>query len=174
MDKYCYNGLLWLAQGEDVNIYDAESGDLLVEDFTLTERKDTIELPMGFQWITNSPYYFEHQNTGVQFGGRTYYKSNNIPCYGAAIYRSDGWTAVAYVALDPNGVVGGGNYGPTGSYGPIQYMGLDWYMSGPGSALYGDQRSSANVALEVSYPVDQNGASCTAASLALLQKIYES
>ncbi len=45
MDKYCYNGLLWLAQGEDVNIYDAESGDLLVEDFTLTERKDEIELP---------------------------------------------------------------------------------------------------------------------------------
>ena len=45
MDKYCYKGLLWFAQGEDVNIYDAESGDLLVEDFALTERKDTIELP---------------------------------------------------------------------------------------------------------------------------------
>lgn len=65
MDKYCYNGLLWLAQGEDVNIYDAESGDLLVEDFTLTERKDTIELPLRFKYsdgtftVTNTSTWVE-------------------------------------------------------------------------------------------------------------------
>lgn len=45
MDKYCYNGLLWFSQGEDVNIYNVESGNLLINNFSLTERKDTIELP---------------------------------------------------------------------------------------------------------------------------------
>ena len=42
-DKYCYHGLFWFDQGEDVKIFDADSGDELIE-YTLSERKDEIEL----------------------------------------------------------------------------------------------------------------------------------
>lgn len=44
-DKYCYYGLLWFGQGEDVKIFDSDSGKELLE-HTLSERKDEIELPI--------------------------------------------------------------------------------------------------------------------------------
>lgn len=43
-DKYCYHSLLWFGQGEDVKIFDADSGEELLE-YTLSERKDEIDLP---------------------------------------------------------------------------------------------------------------------------------
>ena len=145
MDKYCYNGLLWLAQGEDVNIYDAESGDLLVEDFTLTERKDTIELPIGY--VKSSPYYMDSTSDKVTFGGRDYPKANTIPSYGTAYHRSDNWTCPMFISMDPNGVKGTG-YAPSGDYaGTVEFNGATWYISGPGAALTGDYSNSASPTL---------------------------
>lgn len=43
-DKYCYHGLLWFGQGEDVKIFDSDSGEELLE-HTLSERNDEIEIP---------------------------------------------------------------------------------------------------------------------------------
>ena len=60
MDKYCYHGLLWFGQGEDVKIFDSDSGEELLE-HTLSERKDEIELPPGpLEYDTSSPYYMEN------------------------------------------------------------------------------------------------------------------
>lgn len=44
-EKYCYHGLFWFGQGENVKIFDADSGDELIE-HTLSERTDEIELPI--------------------------------------------------------------------------------------------------------------------------------
>lgn len=62
MDKYCYHGLLWFGQGEDVKIFDADSGEELLE-HTLSERVDEIELPEYTPYV-----YLEYIEVGDTSG----------------------------------------------------------------------------------------------------------
>ena len=126
MDKYCYTGLLWLAQGEDVNIYDAESGDLLVEDFTLTERKDTIELPGPY--VITSPYYMDKAGDVVtNLNGRVFTKVNPGPSYGYGYWDGRICDPVL-LSMDENAVLLSWHY-VTHSF---EYDNKIWYTGGNG------------------------------------------
>ena len=139
MDKYCYNGLLWLAQGEDVNIYDAESGDLLVEDFTLSDRKDTIELP-ELPYKKDSSYYMDNAGEVVTvLRDRTFTKVNAGPSYGYGCWSGVDTTPVL-LSMDQNAVLLSWHY-VTHSF---NYDGQTWYTGGNGYGFENDDCASVN------------------------------
>ena len=182
-DKYCYHGLLWLAQGENVNIYDAESGDLLVEDFALTERKDTIELPKPeFPYIVTSPWYRYENGVYTTISGRTFAKTNAGDGYVIALYAQSA-TGPMLLSMDQNCVktnnpsyehsfeydgktwwTGGNQYGFGGSYSNVPYY-MDISSQGPYSSSSADnyrlpiiQKSTAalNIIYNKNVPIPQS------------------
>lgn len=134
MDKYCYNGLLWFGQGEDVKIFDADSGKELLE-HTLSERKDEIELPpLELPYIIESQYYMEDAGDIVTIlSDRTFQKVNNGPSYGFGC-----WTGTESLPMllskDQNAVLLSWHY-VTHSF---EYEGETWYAGGNGYGYYSD------------------------------------
>lgn len=125
MDKYCYHGLLWFGQGEDVKIFDSDSGEELLE-HTLSEQTDEIELPPEYD--TSSPYYMDTAGTVVtDLNGRVFTKVNDGPSYGYGDWDGAECHPVL-LSKDPNAVILSWHW-VTHSF---TYDGETWYAGGNG------------------------------------------
>jgi hypothetical protein len=125
MDKYCYHGLLWFGQGEDVKIFDANSDRELIE-HTLSERIDEIEVPRAeLPYDTSSPYYFEGTGQFTAFGGRSYQKTNAGSAYCLCQYNGTSCSPVL-LSKDQNCVKE--NY-PSFEHS-FEYLGETWWTGG--------------------------------------------
>ena len=86
-----YSGLLFFSPGENIDILDVDQGITLVDDYTLTDTKDTIEVSKPFEYLTSSPYYFDTSGTFTRFGPsydtRSYNRTNAGPGFVFAYYN---------------------------------------------------------------------------------------
>ena len=82
-----HSELLFFSQGEDIDILDVDQGITLVDNYTLTNTKDTIEVAKPFEYLTSSPYYFTGTGTFTTISGRRYNKTNAGPGYVFAYYN---------------------------------------------------------------------------------------
>lgn len=99
MDKYCYHGLLWFGQREDVKIFDSDTGEELLE-HTLSERVDEIELPVirANGSYTSAPSVGNYINVGCGFEPKGVVIQSTYPAwiiytYGYTPIRIGGSTA---------------------------------------------------------------------------------
>lgn len=164
MDKYCYHGLLWFSQGEDVKIFDADSGEELVE-HTLSERMDEIELPYHeLPYDTSSPYYMENANDVVtKLYSRTFTKANYGPSYGYGCWSGVD-TIPVLLSKDQNAVLLSWHY-VTHSF---EYEDETWYVGGNG---YGFDSDCASInRLDVSMYGPFSSDSTDTYKLSIIQK----
>ena len=134
-DTYVKQDLFWFSQGEDIKIFDPDTGTELLG-YALGDRKDEIELPGDY--ITESVYYMEEAGTTVtNLNGRIFTKSNDGPSYGYG-YWDGTYSTPVLLSMDQNAVQLSWHY-VTHSF---TYDGKTWYAGGNG---YGFDADCASV-----------------------------
>ena len=172
-DTYCYQGLLFFEDGEDVKIFDAESGEELIE-HTLDEYQDEIELPE--LWLVDSPYYIYDVQNAFAINGRNYRKTIAGEAYGCGmLFSSYGKGLPMFVSTEPDFVKYTTDVG--GAFeqrATCSYRGKTWYISGGEYGFnYGDSVNPAT-SLFTSSDTEYHENSWSNYGLEFLQHIYES
>ena len=146
-NKYCYTGLIWLADGEDIDVVDKTTDKMLINSYILSDYKDTIELPSPpGAYDTYSAYYMRGNGVYTNISGRDFAKTNVGDGYVIAAYDGNS-TGPMLLSMSRDSVAtnnpsfehsftydgntwwtGGNQYGFTGNFYEVPYfMGLDMY-----------------------------------------------